>query len=662
MTQGKIIEYIDQGKIICAICLQDNGGRLHLLTPLNRLVNLQSKRAVFISSSTVDSISSREEVLNKLRQVEMLRDRLKKEVHVRDLWELIRDEDETYDYRYLAHLCFGETVTDDHVSALVRALFDDNLYFKIKDGRFIPHSEEKVKRIIRERDEEEQKKYRLEKGSAWLKTILGGEVKESHYSYTDIISILVELALYGKEAPNYKYGKELLSRAGISDIGEARKLLVRLGVWEEDEPVDIIRFKIRRSFTDEQLNESRRLNGMEIDVSGREDLRNLSAFTIDGPMTKDFDDALSVDIQDDYTQIGIHIADVASVIDPDSMLDREAYLRGSSLYLTRHQINMFSAELSNDRLSLRHGVDRPAISLLATFDKTGKLSDYRFVPSIVNVRRQLTYDMVNEQLEKEKQLLWIYKLCEKMRQKRVEQGALILSLPETSIQVGDDSTVSIGMISQETPSRIMVAELMILYNWLAARFCRDHNIPIIYRGQKEPSERLTVEETGYIYYVFRQRRKLSPLIIDIEPSPHAGLGLDAYSNLSSPIRRYFDLVSQRQMRNYILKGTPIYNMEELEKIRVTVTPSLKDLNTVKINRIRYWIQKYLGQHIGEKFPAIILDVLKNKYRIILMDYLIVTEVKREAGQDISPGKRIMIKIKKADQWNDLLVLEYAGES
>ena len=661
MTQGKIIEYIDQGKITCAICLQDKGNKLHLLTPLNRQVNITPKRAIFISYADIDPLGPRDELLNKLRQVEILRDRLKKEIHVEEVWELIKDEDETFDFRYLTHLCFKETVTDDHVSALVRALFDDKLYFKIKDGRFIPHSEGKVKQIIKEREEEEQKEDGLEKGGSWLKTVLRGEVEQDDYDHAETIRIIEGLALYGKDAPDYKYGKELFSRAGISDIGEARDILIRLGVWEENEPVDIIRFNIRRSFTDEQLKEAYRLNDLKIDASGREDLRNLSAFTIDDSITKDFDDALSIDVHDDHTQIGIHITDVASVIDPGTILDREAYLRGSSLYLPRHKIHMFPTELANDRLSLRDGVDKPAISLLASFDKTGQLSGYRFAPSIINVRRKLTYDEVNEQLESKRQLLWVYRLCEKMRQKRIEQGALILSLPEVSIQFGKDSSLSIKMISQETPSRVMVAELMILYNWLAAQFCRDHNIPIIYRGQKEPGERLTIEETGYVYYVFRQRRKLSPLIIDIEACPHAGLGLDVYSNLTSPIRRYFDLVSQRQMRNYILQEAPVYNNEELEKIRITVTPVLKDLNTIKNNRIRYWIQKYLGEHIGEKFPAIILDNLKNRYRVILEDFLLAVEIKKETGHDIPQGKKIMIKIKKADPWNDLLVLEYAGE-
>jgi len=661
MTKGKIIEYIDQGKITCAICLQDKGNKLHLLTPLNRQVNITPKRAIFISYADIDPLGPRDELLNKLRQVEILRDRLKKEIHVKELWELIKDEDETFDFRYLTHLCFKEAVTDDHVSALVRALFDDKLYFKIKDGRFLPYSEDKVKQIIKEREEEEQKEDGLEKGGSWLKAVLRGEVEQDDYDHTETIRIIEGLALYGKDAPDYKYGKELFSRAGISDIGEARRILIRLGAWEKDEPVDIMRFNIRRSFTDEQLKECSRLNDLEIDMSGREDLRDLSAFTIDDSMTKDFDDALSIDVHGDHTQVGIHIADVASVIDPDTVLDREACLRGSSLYLPIHKIHMFPSELANDRLSLKDGVDRPVISLLATFDNIGQLSDYRFVPSIINVRRKLTYDKVNEQLELEPRLSWLYKLCEKMRQKRIEQGALILSLPEVSIQMGEDSSLSIKMISQETPSRIMVAELMILYNWLAARFCRDHNIPIIYRGQKEPSERLTIEETGYLYYVFRQRRKLSPLIIDIEACPHAGLGLDVYSNLSSPIRRYFDLASQRQMRNYILQTAPAYNTEELEKIRLTVMPTLKDLNTIKNNRIRYWIQKYLGEHIGEKLPAIILDNLKNRYRVVLTDFLLPAEIKKEAGQDIPQGKKIMIKIKKADPWNDLLMLEYAGE-
>ena len=181
----------------------------------------------------------------------------------------------------------------------------------------------------------------------------------------------------------------------------------------------------------------------------------------------------------------------------------------------------------------------------------------------------------------------------------------------------------------------------------------------LYRSQKEPAEKLPVDETGYIYYVFRQRRKLHPLVIDVEPAPHAGLGLDVYTNVTSPIRRYLDLVIQRQVSNYLCYGSPFYNREELEKVRLHVTPSLKDIETVKRNRMRYWILKHLRQRTGAEIPAIILDVMKTRYRIILTDYLITAEMKRDAGQDLSPGKEIMVRVKKSDPWNNLLKLEYA---
>lgn len=645
--------------MVCSLCLQDKGNRLHLLTPLNRQINLPLKRAVFISQSNINSDSPREEILNRLREIDEYRIKLKEKILIKELWELIRDEDESYDYKYLAQLCFDESVTEDHVSALVRALFDDKLYFKMKDGRFLPNSEAKVEGVIRQREEETLKEEKLTAGGMWLKRVLKEGIRNSGDHNQEIIDILIDLAIYGKGAKDLKFGKEVLSRAGIADISEARSILTRLGIWEKDEPLDLIRYGIRQSFSDEQLEESRMLNMKGIERAGLEDLCYLDVFTIDGPDTLDFDDALSVDIQDDHIQVGIHITDVSSVVTVDSSLEEEAFMRGSSLYLPRRQIPMFPPGLSHDRLSLKKGVERQALSLLINFDKDGNIFDYRFVPSIIKVNQQLTYDQVNSLYENEKDTIYhhLYRLAEKRRSYRVEQGALILSLPELHINVDDNSSVDIELISQETPSRMLVAEMMILYNWLAARFCRDNYVPTIYRGQKEPSERLSLEDTDYIYYVFRQRRKLFPLIIDMEAHPHSSLGLDSYINASSPIRRYFDLISQRQMMNFIFRGAPFYNKEELEKIRLQVITSLKDLNTVRRNRFNYWIRRYLQKRTGQEFSAIVLDVLKSRYRIILTDFYIMVEMKREQGSDLSSGEKISVRVVKSDPWNDILKLE-----
>ena len=658
MHQGKIVEYIDQGKVVCSLCLQDKGNRLRLLTLQNREVNLPPKRALLISNSSMDSMNPREELISRLKQTDELRNRLKDQIQVKELWELIRDEKESFNYRYLAQLCFGETVADEHISALLRALFEDRLYFKMKEGRFLPNPEETVEQIVRQREEEALKEEYLKQGSAWLKEVLQDRNVEPPSSQGAIIDLLVELALYGKEAPNFKYGRELLLRTGISDIQKARDLLIRLGVWEEDEPVDLFRLDIRTAFNEEQLNEADRLSRVQIETTARVDLRDLEVFTIDGPLTRDFDDALSIQMEDEYIQLGIHITDVASVVKPGSILDNEASLRGSSLYLPRRQIPMLPLNLSQETLSLKQGCDRPTISLFARYDKTGNLIDYQFMPGLVRVNRRLTYDQVNEIYLKESQLEQMYLASQKMHQKRIDQGALVLSLPEISIRVDADSSISLDMISQQTPSRLIVSEFMILYNWLAARFCADNLIPILYRSQEKPSERLSIDDAGYIYFVFRQRRKLNPLIIDTEPRSHTGLGLDAYTNVSSPIRRYFDLIVQRQMVGFLINKSIVYNREELENIRVLVEPAIKDREMVKRSRVRYWVQKYLGQHIGETFPAIILDTMKSRYRLLLTDFLLIAEMKREDGQVFSPGESIAVKVKKVDPWNDQLHLEH----
>src|SRR4030042_2563267 len=230
-------------------------------------------------------------------------------------------------------------------------------------------------------------------------------------------------------------------------------------------------------------------------------------------------------------------------------------------------------------------------------------------------------------------------------------------MPEVSIQIKPDSSVSIQLVDQDSPSRMMVAELMIFYNWLAARFCKENRVPALYRSQEPPSEVLPRGEGSHVYYVFKQRRKLNPLAIGTEPKSHSGLGLGLYTNVSSPIRRYFDLVVQRQIADFLFHKTQTYTNDALEKMRMRVEPVLKGLEMIKRSRNRYWIQRYLLAHLGEKHPALVLDSLKNRYRIVLMDFLFVVEMKGESGLSLSEGQMIQVKVKKSDPWNDVLRVE-----
>lgn len=657
MNQGKTVEYIDQGKFVCALCLEDRGGKLHVLTPSNREANLSPKRVLLVSKKPlIDPSRPREQMLTRLRQAEERRNRLTDEVHVRELWELIHDENEAFDYDYLAELSFDEVVDDDHISALVRALFEDKLHFKLKDGRFQPNTRQRIEEILRQQAEERRRERVLSQGSEWLRKALDGERPAMPACVQEVIRLVSDLALYGDDAPEYKQARELLSRTGHSDPRSARHILVSLGIWGKDQDLDLLRLQIRTAFSDDLIAHAQQLKSIPADMDSREDLRHLDALTIDGPATRDFDDALSLEERDGALEVGVHIADVAGIIEPLSLLDLEARQRGASLYLPRQHIPMIPPTLSQDTLSLKQDCDRPAISLLCRMDPEGGVLSYRFVPSMIRVKRQVTYDEVNERLEKDASFQRMHRLAMALQRQRIEQGALVLSVPEVSIRVDDDGTVSLRMLEQDTPSRMLVAEFMILYNGLAARFCRDRRIPILYRGQGEPSDRLTAGDMDPLFYVFMQRRKLQPMMIDTDPSPHAGLGLDAYTNITSPIRRYLDLAVQRQIRNALLGRPLLYDGEAMDKIRMAVQASLKDLATVRRNRTRYWIQKYLHQNRDLRMDALILWSTRSKHRLLLTDVLLVTEMKRKNGRDFSPGQRIRVAVEKSDPWEDELNL------
>ncbi|RJR26313.1 MAG: RNB domain-containing ribonuclease, partial [Desulfobacteraceae bacterium] len=198
-------------------------------------------------------------------------------------------------------------------------------------------------------------------------------------------------------------------------------------------------------------------------------------------------------------------------------------------------------------------------------------------------------------------------------------------------------------------------------NTLAARYCRENSIPILFRNQAPPNEVVSRGEGDIIFYVFQQRRKLNPIQINISAGAHSGLGVDAYTHATSPIRRYLDLVVQRQMIPFLEGQPPSYSEKELEDIRTTVEPVVREMDRIKRNRIRYWVLKYLGTRKETPFRAIVLDELKNKYRIIMADFLMTAEMKRENGMLLKPGNEIMVRIKKADPWEDLLEIVYWGE-
>ena len=662
MVEGKIIEYIDKREIVLSVCLKDRGSKLQLLTASNHEVSISPKRALLISSTTLDITRFREELLNELKIIDKRRTDYMAKVPVQDLWELTREENEAFSYNYLAQLSFGGGVADDHLSALVRALFADKVYFKMKDDYFVPNSPDKVEQIKKAREAAELREREIIEGANWLKEVINRRYPDDPPLKERIIEILVQLALYGKDALDFKLGTEMFLRAGIKDIDQARRLLVKLDIWQEDENLDLHRLKIRIDFSEQVLKEADRVMRKNVDSSGREDLTDLSIFTIDGPFTRDFDDALSLERIDGGYRLGVHITDLAPFIQVDGHLDREAFTRASSIYLPVDQIPMFPSSLSNNALSLVKDSHRLAISLLADFDGDWNIGNYRFIPTIVRIDKRLTYDQVNAVYRKEPVFSALYQLSQALRQKRAANGALLIPLPEIHFEFENNSAIQVRLIPQDSPAKIIVSECMILYNRLAAKFASETALPILYRSQEPPQERVLIDESKYVYHVFQQRRKLQPLLVDTIPQPHSGLGVDVYTNATSPLRRYTDLVVQRQICSALLNKMPVYTESRLKELNMLIQQTLKDIELMKRNQNRYWILKYLAGRINDSFNAIVFHKLKYKYLIILIDFLFVTDLPTKSGLDLSLGEEIKVVVRKSGPWDDALVLELANQT
>jgi exoribonuclease-2 len=204
-----------------------------------------------------------------------------------------------------------------------------------------------------------------------------------------------------------------------------------------------------------------------------------------------------------------------------------------------------------------------------------------------------------------------------------------------------------------------VAETMVLANWLAARFLAEQNLPAIYRTQPEPREPIDVQESKDLVRLWQDRRKLSRVVMDLNPQPHWGLGLPVYTFATSPIRRYLDVVIHRQILGALNGGASLYGREDLEKILLTIEPAMRRAGLLKTRRLRYWLLKYLTGQTGQKKEALVVEQLPNRYRLLFPDLLLEVFLTAPASLKLKPGDTVRVRLDKVIPRGDVVKLSLA---
>ena len=661
MEPGRVIEFIEGRRFITAMVTRVKGPKYLVLSETDREMSVSAGRILHDASAGLNPTKPRDELVRKLKEISERRSALAESLNLSELWELLEGEGEEFAYNDLAELAWPGPRDPDREAAILRSVFADGLYFKMRPDAAERNSAEKVDQLTQARAKEEERERELAEGGEWLGRTASGGLAPDPDCRDRIVAVLRDMALHGPEAREYRWGQKLIERAGLgNDPWLPFRLLVNLGEMNLHENLALARGEVPTVFPVEVLQEAERLarsaawRGQE-----RRDLTNVEVITADSGGARDFDDAVSLTERDGRLVLGVHIADVSAVIEPDTLLDLEARSRATSIYMPDLRIPMLPEVLSEECLSLKENEVRPAFSLLADMTEDGEVLSYEFFPSLIKVTRQLSYQEVDASVEQDLTLSRLFRLSRRLSARRIEAGALLLPLPKLNVYLTPEGEIGVSLTHWENPGRSMISEFMILANHLAARFLCDRGAAGIYRTQDEPAQRVVPGDSDCqdLYPCLAQRKFLPRVNWNTEAKPHHGMGLSVYTNLSSPLRRFIDLIIQRQVRSAAAGGPPLYTPERMSELLTEVDATARRAAKLQMRRRRYWLLRYMEAQPSRDFEALALDRLPHRWRIFLPSLMMDADMPLPKGREILPGEAIHVRARKINAREDILKFE-----
>lgn len=563
------------------------------------------------------------------------------QVDVELLWQSLGGKHSELAASELAVMFFGED-NPEAASAVFRALNEDALFFKRKGTQFLPKTEEQVStELIRRERQRAREEFRQR-----VTTLISELVRNSNFEMSpEMQPVIDRIYNWLRLKTGDEVGNILEQVAGSTKARDtAYDILLRAGKIDPAADRFLVTAGIEDRFAAPLLEAAGQLVPFT-HVSSRLDYRDTEAFTIDDEDTSEVDDAITVVRNGAETVIGIHIADVSAFVFKGDLLDAEASQRSSTIYLPATTVRMLPDRVSTDLASLNAHELRPAFTVEVRFDEQGNRVGYRIALSSIQVGRRLSYDQADQAIASgDESLQLLYNIAIGLHRARAERGAITFRRPELKIRV-EGEEIHIKKIDPNSPSRTLVSEMMILANGLSADFASVNALPVIFRTQ-EPRDALVVEDAPSIEALAfeRLRKTFKRSRLSLTPGAHSGLGLTAYTQVSSPIRRYADLVTQRQF-TATLSGNPTpHTREELLQILANAEAAEQEIRSIEDRSTQYWLLRYLAREkMNEVLYAVVLDA---RGTVELEDYYIRGRITGSTKE--KPGARIRVGISSID--------------
>jgi len=609
---------------------------------------------------------------------------------VAELWEMLQEEEGEASSASLEDLVGYVASPEDEAwwDAVRLALWTDQLHFRRRGERFEPLParivEERKRQVAAGRARQEQLEAMVSALRSALQAEGGGDGGAAPAGASPDLDKAVELldvaAAHLPEHPHQKRAAELVA----AFLGQAPKvparaafdILVKLGVYGPDENLLLRRHGIRPTFPAEVLAEAEEI-AAAVTTRAAGATKELFVVAIDDATTRDVDDALAIEVRPGATVVHVLITDLAAHLPLSSKTADEARRRGTSVYLPDRQVSMLPPCLSHEALSLLEGTERDVLDFRVSLTDEGSPYDVQVEPVRVRVDRQVTYeeaDGILAALEAgddcpggadsplARTLAGLARVSRLLRADRIARGAVPHQPDDFKIHVEEEGEVHIERIPPDSPSRDLVAELMVLAGAQAARYCKEQGIPVVYRVQERggdndlptppPDARLELAD------IFDRLRGMRPAELRLTPGPHAGLAAAAYTQVTSPLRRFQDYVTHLQLRRHLKAGAAPLPPQELLRLFAALEETQRTCTRIMRESDAYWVLKHYAARRGSVVQAAVISRMGDRLRLFLKDSGYQLNWSPEGSVEV--GDVIDVVIASADARRSKLVVRRTG--